>query len=855
MFGKKKKTGDEAAEGTTPAKKASQGSSGRKNSLNKGGPNFLALHIEKMILGVIVLVTAYLIYAGAGAEKYPQDRQPEKLAQEADNLLTQIRQDHWPAIAEERQVEHEFARLAEEARRPIDPGKWDSGEIVWEPKPAGSFEKRGDPKIYPPEELVVHNVFGALAVEVPKDAPDPYEGWENAEPIKPKQSTNRRGRGRGRGGEGGFGGEAGYGAGYGAEGYGGMGPATGPGTGMTGPQAVRTLSAKYDLGAPVGKTAMTGGAMGGYGEEGMGYPMGPTMGPTSGPTMGGARGSRDGLGTREERGPTVKVGSQPVIFNAITAIVPHKKMVEEYKAAFAKSGDFVAVRDLPVYLSFELQRADVTDNPSRPVQEQEWKTISNGGMQSMLPQKNPTGKRWAVFPPLARPVPEVIDRSAVSPGLTMPIPPMLIRDYRWFCKHPKIDWIWDAKPLVQAARRAPQKQGDGKEEIDPSSILPGAASSGAGRGAMGPGAAGYGGYGTGGYGAEGYGAGYGMTGGYGAGYGMETAGGYGTEGGSMPGYGGGYGGGYGMEGYGSYGAEGYGAEGMEGYGMSGYGMGGYGAMAGGMGVSPYDRPHPEYKMVRCYDFLPLQQFGKVYRYRVRLILRDPNYPESNRIQAPAPNELKDDVWQRVAKLMAKDQAAKQKNPDAPRSMEFITEWSEPSPPVYVRAPFEVFTGEIDFQGPQVFNVDGRAIAVTTTEPTAKLVAGAMDFSTGAMVPIALERVRRGAVLNDKQDVEVIDPATRVVKKKEDVVVETFATVVDMRGGEKLEVYSNDDPQRAIGEIMVLHRDGRIEVSTEMDDLFYYRMYTFQEEKEAAEKSGQTPYGGMGGYGEFGTEGG
>lgn len=85
---------------------------------------------------------------------------------------------------------------------------------------------------------------------------------------------------------------------------------------------------------------------------------------------GGAAGTnmpaiRDGLNrNNKKRLPKIKVGSKAVVFNAITALVPHKKMVDEYLLQFQDSGIFNPMRDMPFYLSFELQRVDVTADPT-----------------------------------------------------------------------------------------------------------------------------------------------------------------------------------------------------------------------------------------------------------------------------------------------------------------------------------------------------------------------------------------------------------------------------------------------------------------------------------------------------------
>src|SRR5690606_32017153 len=102
--------------------------------------------------------------------------------------------------------------------------------------------------------------------------------------------------------------------------------------------------------------------------------------------MGGPGGSvgtglpaiRNGLNDKnKDRQPKIKVGSRGTIFNAITAVVPHKKMVDEYLLQFQDTGGFIPLRDLPHYLSFELQRVDVTADPTRAIADKEWTKISD----------------------------------------------------------------------------------------------------------------------------------------------------------------------------------------------------------------------------------------------------------------------------------------------------------------------------------------------------------------------------------------------------------------------------------------------------------------------------------------------
>ncbi len=856
MFGKKNKADDKVAESpvdskkkTKPVKepkavkepkppkapkaakepkapKAAKKKVPAKAIVGKGGPNFFAKHVEKMILAVALLAVGYFIYAGFKAESYPTSKAPEGMQKEAADLMNRIREDHWPEIAAERQVTHDFATLAKEARRPTDPTRYVQSDVVWDPKPARVFERRGDPTLLPPENLVAKNVFGALAIEVAKDAVDPFDALEDAEPLKSSNTTNRNDRRRG-GGRGAAGGAGGYGmemgGGEGGDGSGMMGMGMGaPGMGGREPaKKVRRVTASYDLGVKAGASAsrggmggMMGGMMGGDEEMG-GMGRGGMMGGMMGMGGAGAGATGGGLGESRNRGPKTKVGSRGVIFNAITALVPHRKMSEEYDKQFEDTGPTDPRRDIPVYMNFEVQRVDVTNDPTRAINEKEWKLVTDGVEQWNMAQKY----KWATKPPLGMPVPEIIDFNARS-GMAVPIPPMLLRDYREFSKHPQIAWAWDTKSLMPPPTTNQRRTDDTQTDL-----LPGERSQGTGMGM--------------GMGMGGMGGGRGMMGGMmGEGGGME--GGYG---GGMGGYGGesGYGGGMGGEG--GYGDMMGGEEGRGGM-MGGMGgmMGGMGGYGGGYGSTTVKMPQPEFKMVRCFDMLPMNDsiIGKIFRYRIRLVMRDPNYPEDPMIPQPAPSELKDEVWTRIGPIQRADEAAIKANPKTKRTMRY-TDWSEPSPPVLVRAPYEVFAGEVEFDGPRTFPVGTKTVSVTTTEPQGKVIVSGFDPPTGAIYAFE-EEVRRGSVLSKKFDAEFISPTSRVIKVNKDYVLDSRSTVADIRGGRTLAGSSRDDPLVVPGEFMILHRDNRVQVTNELDDMFLYRMYSFADEKEASEKN---PQGGMG----------
>ena len=824
MFGKKDKAEKPAKAEKAPGKtKKSKGGS----SSGKSGPNFFAAHIEKLIMGVVVAAAGYLVYAGFSGAGYPTDRDPSSLSQSSSQVLQQISEDHWPAIAAEREVKHSFVPDVEKARRPTDADSYAIGSL--REASSGPRELRGDPKVLPPEQLVLRCVSGAIAIEVPKETPDPFEAFEDADRITNSRRPQRRNNQ----------------------------PEEEDDEDKIKPPPRRLLS-KYDLGAQIGAMlgmageggmGMGGMGMGGMGMGGMGD-MGGGMGMGgSGMGMGGmgeggmaggaGAGAGGGLGNNRDRGPKTKIASQGAIFVAATALVRHKEMFEEFERQLKNSGDYVFSRDTPVYLSFEVQRVDVTKDPARVVAEAEWKTVSDGAKQVAM------RKNWAIRPPLGRPVPEVVDMNARHPGLTMPIPPMLIKDYRDFCKHPAINWVWDTKMLIAPPKKDDQKKKENEGEED---TLPGQAGGGAaaGMGGMGMGGMGMGGMGDmGGMGMGGMGmGGMGMEGGMGSegGYG-----GYGGEMGSDGGYGG-YGGdmGSGMDGMGM-GGMGMGGMGMGGMGMGGSGMGGMGMMAG---------PQPEFKMLRFYDMLTDKDLGKTFRYRVRLIMRDPNYPERIRfpdgdrdlIPAPQPSSLQKAVFDRVSDQRKIDDEAFKANNKARRKL-LETPWSEPSQPVRISARYEAFAGLGAETGSTI-----RPSAVAG-DSEASVVATFTELSTGVTYAKSFGDAKRGSVLNAKKDVlDFVVPANRVIKKREYQLL-TNSIVIDMRGGEELGASSkrDGDPLAASGEVMLMLGDGSIEFTSDIDDTFEYRMHTFADEHEAAKRMAAN--GGMGGMGGMGGEGG
>ena len=112
------------------------------------------------------------------------------------------------------------------------------------------------------------------------------------------------------------------------------------------------------------------------------------------------------------------------------------------------------------------------------------------------------------------------------------------------------------------------------------------------------------------------------------------------------------------------------------------------------------------------------------------------------------------------------------------------------------------------------------------------------------VDVAAEtRAYRGSVLNFKQQFEVLDPVSLVVKLLKDFPLQNNYLVVDIRGGEDLP----GDRKHAVtaaGEYFLLDDRGNFVVRNELDDYEDYRRFTLED----AQSPGGTGLPGLGGLG-------
>ena len=774
----------------------------KKKSSNAGkgfsAKEFLLFHAEKIVFALIAILSLTLVFLGFSGQKFSASKSPEDLKKKAESTLASaISQDHWEQIQEaepERVNNVSYARIASETRGEVQAGNYVSR--IWK-EPPGKAARRGDPELKAPIKL--QGQF--FSAPIPGRRPsDPFETLQDAKKPEEKQPP-RRGRGNQGMGPGGYGGmEGGSGSGYGAEGSGSGYPGSGAGSGYPG----------------------SGGSGTGTGLAGN-LPMKRLLSP------GYDRGFKPGMFLNPPTPQEAKTNRAVVPVSeykaiVVTAIVEHQELEKNYSKEFADVPEYIERRDTPYYQGFEVQRVEVTSDAT-DIPEDAWKTVDAAGSEAYK-------EKAKEFFGLCK---EVNNSYWTNANITMPIPPVLLMDYRPMCSHPDIPS--DIGELVRDDDGAPGQTGS------------------FGMGGYGAGGYGAGGYGAGGYGAGGYGSemgGYGSGSGYGgemaggSGYGMGgsemgSGSGYGSEMGGS-GYGGsGYGGsGYGAEGSGSgYGASGYGAEGSgSGYGSDG-GLGGsYGGGSGGMGMGgtagfgmqlPPKLPSTKYKLVRFFD--PTAEVGKSYRYRVRLTMYDPNFPEFE-IHAPKTMNLKAEAMSRVQDLKMK--IVPDKTMGNKRKSERLSPWSAPSDPILAAAPTPVYAGEVE--KPSLIRLEtGEQVESrpTKTELVTINNVGMINFSIKDSQPVSRGQIIAGTHKPNKDGYEFVHPITKVLKipkrirdevgpKFNIVLPNVLVTVLDVGGGTPLRASSSRDELLVGGEVICFDaKTGQIVVGREFEDFTDY----------------------------------
>lgn len=741
---------------------------GLKLKFGKGGlKGFLAQHVEKGIFGMVLVLVAAFIYSSATQETVEQGESPNSLKGGAAGALNTLQSGNpWAALAPERLAKiDDYPKLAQNARQPVDDAAY-RGTIPWIKELVPRQQKRQDPEIYAPVQPEAEAGVFAMVTRLTRPD-DAWLGDKDAveappEKPKPKPRRDRRSRNNPYGDM--------YGDMYGGSGEGSMGMPPG--------------YAEGSMGMPSGYSEEMGMPSPEYGSEMGGYGTG---------VMGGRRtlgqfyikhylskGYRPtiGMGT-----PGIAARSFPVV--AVKALVPFEKQWEEYERALANATGYSPMHDIPKYLLFVAERAEVTDDPDAPLK---WQTVSNSSFAMEWARKN-----YAGVPP------EMADEAYLLPGtLTMPVPPVLLQPYDELALHSEIPRKKLAMPYAMGQQPGTEEGEEGTEQEqaaaepqpsdDFSEGLPRIPLAGT------PGMGGMGSYGT-------------MPG---MGYpGSEMT--YGGEGGM-------YGSTPGME-YGSSGAY---------PGATGSMPGEYG-MSGGYGMPGVQQPLVKYKMVRFFDFTA--QPGKSYQYRVRVMMEDPNRPLDKNAE-PNPRILDQAVADRLAKIIADDEEYIKTNGKFRRTAWRQTDWSEPSNVVTVESPERFVGGGATSARSVKLSLTGPSVELE--EAKGKVVTVVWDQRRATEMPAERE-VLRGEFFNFTHTADVLQPLTLQIKRIEDYNFDTDAFVADLRGGEPLLVdvdktSKEETPLPVPGEYLIVDGDGSLIVCNEVDDAEDYRRLLFIEDR-------------------------
>ena len=750
-------------------------SSGSKSNFNP--KEFLILHVEKLVFGLIAAIACLVMYLGFNTKPFPSEKTPEKLQAQATQVSGRLKENHNDVIMKEegRKVDPIYAKSALNTRVIKDP-------VAHASNPMGASKtststKRGDPALLAPKHLEASYFYGAVARL--SSHPDPLDKLEDAkkqeEKVKPENNSNNseKGFGKGKGGSSSAG-SSGSGSGSGGAPSGSMeGSMGGSGMGMMGSgggeggdptvAGQRRLSPMYDLG----------------------YKFGMRTFPETAAAFGGGEGTNS---TKPETAVKKPVAIALGLV-CVTALAPHEEMEDNYKKQFYEVVGYSPGRDTPNYVGFEAQRAEVSAaNPDKEIAESDWIALPKASPATFKEQlKMLQGTADEVH------LPDMVD-----PNISMPIPPILLTDYR---KYASNSVLAELEEKENGALGSPSASG-----------FSGGSSMGMGKG-MSSGSSG-----------------------------SMDGGDAGMVGSSAPGAGSSMG----MAGSSSMGMAGGMAKGGK---SSSGGSGGFqdsGTAANIVMEMPKQLPSTKYKLVRFYDVNP--PVGKIFKYRVRLLMYDSNHPEWASFK-PAASTLSNDALKRVQALELEEGKEVPKTTDAAsgpakRVCQRESSWSDPTKPILILKPAAVFMAkdkenksEYAFESVFVDFEKERAIDVPRKESVeAGLVFGTSKLSKGKEVPV-----------------EIIHPIKKVIKALKDFRSSNLVTIVSFEKPAPLQMGSARDLLKAGAEMVSFDPlTGQIVVSREFDNYTNFHLHT------QPDGSPVGPLGGglaIGGSAAFGGEGG
>jgi hypothetical protein len=144
----------------------------------------LLLHVEKIVLGVVLLAVLWFVYQGASLQGLDPEKTPDKLSQTSVSVTTEINNpNHKDKIVQPREPKHPVQVLVRQGQEANNSLAYRL-EKPWKTPDYPKASLRTDPRPFPPEHLTVHAYWGPLAMYPKMGDVDPILAVEVAVPAE-----------------------------------------------------------------------------------------------------------------------------------------------------------------------------------------------------------------------------------------------------------------------------------------------------------------------------------------------------------------------------------------------------------------------------------------------------------------------------------------------------------------------------------------------------------------------------------------------------------------------------------------------------------------------------------------------
>jgi hypothetical protein len=225
-------------------------------------------------------------------------------------------------------------------------------------------------------------------------------------------------------------------------------------------------------------------------------------------------------------------------------------------------------------------------------------------------------------------------------------------------------------------------------------------------------------------------------------------------------------------------------------------------------------PQVPYWLLRFFDFSV--EPGTKYKYRVQLVLQDPNQNSDTSTRLVSSDSLDKKVLDR---LKAEKQAAEKAGRKPPRPIRMTDGWSDPSPTVSIP-----LAGNVRVASAK------PASERANDEPATTLLVESfgVDEKGKATQAAKEEDFRRGSVANMTKDADILVEQGRAIDVQKNFPFHTGITILDIDGGSTL-AKDVKEPAR----VLFMDQAGQLFVQSETDDADAVQLHRdiFADEKD------------------------